>query len=84
MIVNVIVLSQEIRVSVGDGQQNFRWLAKAVEGRVQYFKLLRPSNVSDNILLIGFTNSDGDLINPTDKIFEHAESNEGTVVLFFN
>lgn len=77
MIVTVNINSVEVKVSVGNGLQNFRWLAKTVEGRVRHFNLLRTTNAPDTIVLNGFTNSIGELINPMDKLCEHASTKEG-------
>lgn len=66
--------------SVGDGTQSFKWLAMAVQARMKQEKLTRRRNGSDDVLVVGILNDKGDLLDPTDKIFEHTISPEGLSV----
>jgi hypothetical protein len=66
----------ELIISLGDGRQTFRWLAKAVESRVSVFKLARTATAehgSDLNLVTAFKNRTGELLNPFDMIYEHGE-----------
>jgi hypothetical protein len=62
-----------VEMSLGDGRQTFRWLAKALEARLSVFKTLRDSNSADKCVICAFKNASGELLNPFDMIFEHAE-----------
>ena len=64
-----------IKITVGEGQQTFTWLAKIVEARIKLFKLTRTAFSDDLIIVDGFLNTSGDLINPADRIYEHCTLN---------
>ncbi len=72
MLVNVLVNERVLPVSVQNGQQTFRWLAMVVQDRLKKEK--NPfEKEAEKCLIQGFYNEGGELIDPRQKINEHAE-----------
>lgn len=63
--------NQVIEISVGEGNQTFKWLAMTIEARIKQFKLLRKTFSQDCVVVVGIKNEHGELVDPADKLQEH-------------
>lgn len=72
MKVRVLVRNEQIDISCGDGRQSFQWLAAAIQGRLKHFNVLRKGLETDQYIVTEIRNTSGELINPKDKLYEHA------------
>lgn len=72
MKVKVLVRGLELEISCGDGKQTFQWLVAAIQGRLRTFQTLRTVLDSDHYIVSEIRNLNDELINPRDKLYEHA------------
>jgi hypothetical protein len=72
MRIKVIVNQHELSISCANGQQSFQWLASVVQERLKENKLLRTSMDPESYIVTEIRNTENELINPKDKIYEHA------------
>ena len=85
MIINVHVKNKVLEVSLGSGEQTFRWLGLVVNARLKSSGILKKSFEEECRTILGFTNEDGNTIDPTklicnmveDKANVYAEVTEG-------
>lgn len=70
----IVETNEILEVSVGDGNQTFKWLAMTIEARLKQYKLLRKTFSQDSVVVIGLKNELGELIDPRDKLQEHCLS----------
>lgn len=68
----VKVKDHELNISVGNGQQNFQWLASVIQERLKQFQVLRKSLDPEHYIVTELRNQENELLNPKDKIYEHA------------
>ncbi|KAJ1437193.1 hypothetical protein B484DRAFT_392916, partial [Ochromonadaceae sp. CCMP2298] len=73
MIIEVKVKDQNVSISVGDGKQTFKWLASVVQARIQQYGVLKSRFENDNYIVTEVRNKSGELINPADRLYEHAD-----------
>jgi len=71
MILEIKVKDKVVKISVADGRQTFKWLATVVQARVKQYGVLRSSFEKEDYLVTEIQNSDGEVINPSDRLFEH-------------
>jgi hypothetical protein len=76
----VLVGGHQLEVSVGSGSQSFQWLASVVQERLKAQNVLRKSLQVDSYIITEIRNANGELINPKDKLYEHATTTTGLVV----
>eukprot|EP01039_Chlorochromonas_danica_P003312 gene3312-3633_t len=79
MRVKVLVRGHELEISCGDGKQTFQWLVAAIQGRLRTFQTLRGVLDSDHHVVSEIRNLNDELINPRDKLYEHASTSGLTV-----
>jgi hypothetical protein len=75
MLINVKVRSKTITISVGDGSQNFRWLAMVITGRLKEYHVLRSTFEEDYGLVVSLKDNEGRLLNPVDPICDVLTNN---------
>lgn len=68
----MIVRGQQVDISCGDGKQTFQWLASAVQERLKIFNTLRRELETDQFIVTEIRNTSDELINPKDRLYEHA------------
>jgi len=68
---------QYVNISVGNGQQTIKWLGSVVQARVKQFGLLRTGFENEDYIVTEIRNENDELLNPLDRIFEHANSSTG-------
>lgn len=77
MIVQVHVRSKTLQISIGNGNQTFKWLALVISGRLKHFHVLKHSFEDECRTVTALKDGDGRLLNPSDIICEtvpnHAE-----------
>lgn len=82
MIVNVLLNNQFLtKVSVGKGHQSIKWLSFVIQQRIKEMNLLRHIH---DCLVISIKNTQDELINPIDLIYEHQIDGNVTVVIEVN
>jgi hypothetical protein len=72
MIVTVKVLDETVKVSCGNGRQNFKWLGSVVQSRIKQYGVLKNKFQEDHYIVTEIRNTDGQLLNPLDLLTEHA------------
>lgn len=72
MKVRVMVRDHHVDISAGNGSQSFQWLASVVQSRLKQYNILRKSLEDDSYIVTEIRNGNGELINPKDKLYEHA------------
>ncbi len=72
MKVRVMVRDHHVDISAGNGSQSFQWLASVVQSRLKQYNILRKSLEDDSYIVTEIRNTGGELINPKDKLYEHA------------
>lgn len=82
--VKVSVSNKEIDIKVGDGRQNFKWLASTIQSRIKEFNILRDDYQDDGIIITCIKNMNDELINPIDCIYEHVNIDEEIIILNVN
>lgn len=81
--VRVTVENKELNIKVGDGRQNFKWLAQTLQSRIKEFNILRDEYQDEGIIIKNIKNINGELINPIDCIYEHVNvDNENDIIIF--
>ena len=75
MKVEVKIINQTFCISVGNGHQSIKWLAFAINAKINEEKILRVSYGDEGCLVSAIKNMDGVLLNPKDSIYEHADDN---------
>ena len=83
--VKVNVENKELNIKVGDGRQNFKWLAQTVQSRIKEFNILREEYQDEGIIITCIKNINNELINPIDCIYEHVNidnDNNNDVIIF--
>jgi len=68
MIINVHVKDKVLEISLGDGEQTFRWLGLVVNARLKSSGILKKSFEEECRTVLGFTNEEGNTIDPTKRI----------------
>ena len=63
-----------IDFSLGEGGQTFKWLAMAIESRIREQKLLRKNFAQDSVVVLSIENTNGELFDPADRVYEHCIS----------
>ena len=76
MIINVHVKDKVLEVSLGDGEQSFRWLGLVVNARLKSSGVLKKSFEEECRNVLGFTNAEGNVLDPTKRICDMVEDNE--------
>lgn len=71
MRVDVTVNKTKLSISVGTGQQSFKWLASVIQERLRQFNLMRKNLEPETFIVTEIRNHENQLINPKDKLFEH-------------
>ena len=80
--VKVNVANKELIIKVGDGRQNFKWLAQTLQSRIKEFNILRDEYQDEGIIITCLKNIKGELINPIDCIYEHVNiDNENDIII---
>ena len=74
MIVNVKVYDANVKISCGNGRQNFKWLASVVQARIKQYGVLKHRFEKDTYIITEIRNTSGQLLNPADLLCEHAPS----------
>lgn len=73
MIINVCVKDKVLEVSLGSGQQNFRWLGLVVNARLKSSGILKKSFDEECRTVLAFTNEEGTIMDPTNLICNMVE-----------
>lgn len=68
MIINVHVKDKVLEISLGDGDQTFRWLGLVVNARLKSSGILKKTFEEECRTVQGFTNEEGNTIDPTKRI----------------
>jgi hypothetical protein len=68
MIINVHVKEKVLEISLGSGEQTFRWLGLVVNARLKSSGLLKKSFEEECRTVLGFTNEEGNILDPTKLI----------------
>ena len=79
MIIKVNAGEITIDVSVGDGRQTFKWLAGVVQQRITQYHMRRKRFETENYIVTELKNTSGELLNPTDLIYEHGHAEGFTI-----
>eukprot|EP01038_Epipyxis_sp_PR26KG_P005050 gene5050-7047_t len=77
-------VSTTLVVSCGDGRQTIKWLASVIHSRIKQYNIFQNSKTSideNNFIITGISNSQNELINPLDSIFEHADKDNNLSVI---
>lgn len=80
MKVLVKVNNFKIEINCGEGQQTFQWLGSVIRERICSNKYFKKTLGDENFIISEIRNTDNELINPKDCIFEHYDQEKGLEV----
>ena len=76
MIINVHVKDKVLPISLGAGEQSFRWLGMVVSSRLKTSGVLRSSFQEECRTVMGFKDKEGNVLDPTKLICNMVEDKE--------